>query len=63
MQFNIELIGIIAGIFSTAGFVPQVYKTWRTKSVEDLSMGMIVILVIGILLWLIYGFYKNAPSV
>lgn len=49
------LIGLMAGVFSTLGFVPQVIKTWRTKSSRDLSLGTFSVLVTGALLWLVYG--------
>ena len=55
----IDWIGIIAGILTTIAFVPQVYQTWKTKSVEDLSLGMFLIMTTGILLWLIYGLSKK----
>ncbi|WNJ20791.1 SemiSWEET transporter [Pontibacter sp. G13] len=51
----IQVMGIVAGICTTAAFLPQVIKTWKTKSAEDLSLGMFLLFVIGILLWLSYG--------
>ena len=50
-----ELVGILAGCCTTASFLPQVIHTWRTKSVEDLSLRMYLLLTIGIVLWLVYG--------
>jgi MtN3 and saliva related transmembrane protein len=35
--------------------VPQVVKTWRTRSTHDISLGMFAILVAGIVAWLVYG--------
>ncbi|WP_199912766.1 SemiSWEET family sugar transporter [Aquimarina aquimarini] len=52
----IELIGYIAAILTTASFLPQVYKTWKTKSAEGLSLSMLFIFGSGVLCWLIYGF-------
>ena len=49
------VLGFVAGIFTTASFLPQVVKTWRTRSAEDLSYGMIVLFLAGISLWLVYG--------
>lgn len=37
------------------GFVPQILKIYRTESVADVSLAMIVQYVIGIFLWLLYG--------
>lgn len=48
-------LGLIAGSCTTIAFVPQAVKAWRTQSTADLSLGMFLLLFIGILLWLIYG--------
>lgn len=37
-------------------FIPQVVKSYRTKSVRDLSLWMIIITLIGTAFWIIYGF-------
>ncbi len=42
-------------MLTTAAFLPQVLRTWRTRSTSDISLGMFVTYVTGILLWLIYG--------
>lgn len=55
-----EIIGLIAAILTTAAFVPQVYKTWKTKSVEDISLTMYSVLFIGLMLWLTYGISLNS---
>ena len=55
-----EIVGMIAAILTTAAFVPQVYKTWKTKSVDSLSLTMYVVFFIGIVLWLIYGIYLDS---
>jgi MtN3 and saliva related transmembrane protein len=49
------LVGLIAGWCTTLAFVPQVVKTWRTRSTSDISLGMFLVLVFGIILWLLYG--------
>ena len=55
----VSLIGFAAGILTTGAFLPQVIKTWRTRSTEDLSLPMWSALFIGIVLWVIYGFLTN----
>jgi MtN3 and saliva related transmembrane protein len=57
---NIEIIGFIAAVLTTAAFLPQVYQTWKTKDVSSLSLPMLILFFIGILLWLIYGFLKES---
>ena len=51
----VAILGLVAGFCTTIAFVPQVLKTWRTRHTQDISLGMFLIYVTGILLWLIYG--------
>ncbi len=51
----IEWIGLLAGALTTVAFVPQVYQVWKSKSAQDISLGMYSIFVAGIALWLVYG--------
>ena len=50
-----SLVGYAAGILATAAFVPQVLKTWKTKSTKDISLVMFITFTTGIFLWLVYG--------
>ena len=49
------LVGYLAGFLTTVAFVPQVLKTWKSKSASDLSLGMFSVFSLGVLCWLIYG--------
>jgi MtN3 and saliva related transmembrane protein len=51
----ITTLGLIAGAMTTIAYLPQLMKTWQSKSAEDLSWGMLITLCVGIILWLIYG--------
>lgn len=48
-------IGLLAGSLTTVAFLPQVVKTWKTKSTKDVSLTMFVTFCTGVLLWIIYG--------
>jgi len=52
---NTQLLGLIAGTCTTIAFLPQVIKTWKSKTAKDLSLGMFSFFCFGVLLWLIYG--------
>ena len=55
-----ESIGFIAAFLTMFGFLPQVIKIYKSKSVNDLSLLAIVQFMIGIFLWLVYGVHlKN----
>lgn len=60
MAFNPDWLGLLAGTLTTIAFVPQVLKTWRSRSAEDLSLGMFSLFTVGIALWLVYGFWIQA---
>ncbi len=51
----INLVGDAAGTLTTLAFVPQVVRSWRSGSTEDLSLAMLVAFSVGNLLWLLYG--------
>lgn len=55
-----DILGMIAGTLTTIAFVPQVMKTWRSKSTHDISYGMFILFSVGLLLWLIYGIAINS---
>ncbi len=51
----ITLLGLLAGTLTTISFVPQLLKTWRTKSAKDMSLPMLISFCSGVFLWLVYG--------
>lgn len=52
---GLDLLGYVAGALTTAAFVPQLVKTWRSRSAGDLSYGMMAVFSTGVALWLAYG--------
>lgn len=52
---QIQLIGLLAGTLTTIAFLPQVIKTWKSRSAKDLSLGMFSLFCSGVALWLWYG--------
>ncbi|HTY47914.1 MAG TPA: SemiSWEET transporter [Methanomassiliicoccales archaeon] len=58
------LLGLVAGLLTTIGFVPQLIRGYRTKRMGDVSLAMPVVLSLGMFLWLMYGLMKNdAPII
>lgn len=51
----LKLLGFAAASCTTLAYAPQFLKVWRTRSAHDISLGMFLIMVAGVLLWLIYG--------
>ena len=59
----VEWLGVAAGTLTTLSFVPQVLRTWKTKSAEDVSLWMLLAFNGGIILWLTYGILTSKPSI
>ncbi|NJL61576.1 MAG: SemiSWEET transporter [Methylacidiphilales bacterium] len=57
---SITILGLIAATLTTFSFVPQMLKTWQSKSAKDVSFAMLITFNLGILLWLVYGICLNA---
>ena len=59
-----EIIGYAAAALTMFGFLPQLVKMARTKSVNDVSLVMMVQMGLGVFLWLVYGLHlKNSPLI
>lgn len=52
---SIQVLGYVAGTISTLVFLPQVIKTWKTKSATDISIYMFLFATLSVILWLVYG--------
>lgn len=51
----IAMIGFLAAFTSTVSLIPQIYKTYTTKSSKDLSYIMLINFFITSVLWITYG--------
>lgn len=59
-----DFIGYLGGIFIMISFVPQAVKSYKTKSVKDLSVAMIIATLAGTIFWIMYGFLiKGMPII
>jgi MtN3 and saliva related transmembrane protein len=57
-----DLLGYIAATLTTAAFVPQAWKTFRSRDVSGISLGMYSLFTAGVALWLVYGLtLRNMP--
>ena len=55
-NFNyIDFFGFSAALLTTIAFLPQLYKTWKTKSAGDVSLVMLILFITGLIFWIIYG--------
>lgn len=59
----VELIGGVATILAVISLMPQVLKTWRTRSAIDLSVHWLVIALVSMILWIAYGMLLAAWAI
>ncbi|MDD5240849.1 MAG: SemiSWEET transporter [Sulfuricella sp.] len=50
-----DLIGYFAAFLTTVAFVPQAWKSWRTRDLSGISLPMYALFTLGVALWMIYG--------
>lgn len=62
MELN-ELLGISAGVLTSYSRVPQIVKTWKTRSAGGLSLSMYAMICTGSLLWVIYGMVTGRVAI
>ncbi len=59
----LTVLGVVAGIMTSTGFIPQIAKGYRTKRMKDLSFLMPAVLGLGMALWLVYGFAREDAAI
>lgn len=52
----LTILGTLAGILILSGWVEQIIKGYRTKSLKDVSKYLMILISAGAGLWLLYGF-------
>jgi MtN3 and saliva related transmembrane protein len=55
----VTFLGFVAACCTTACFVPQVIKTWQSRSTGDISLSMFATLTVGLVLWIVYGIIRS----
>ena len=60
LSFNPEVFGFIAAILTSIAFIPQLFRTWTTKSAKDVSFVMLIMFLTGVICWITYGWQINS---
>jgi MtN3 and saliva related transmembrane protein len=58
-----NFFGYFSAFCTTAAFVPQAIKVYKTRKTDDISFGMILLMTIGVGFWIIYGCLIAAPPI
>ncbi|WP_250282967.1 MULTISPECIES: SemiSWEET family transporter [unclassified Frankia] len=57
------ILGLLAGALTTGCWLPQLLRSWRTRSARDISWTYLGILGLGVTLWLSYGLLTNEITI
>ena len=60
---DVDLFGYFAAILTTSAFLPQLIKTLKTKKAEDVSLTTLIMFIIGVLSWIIYGYKISSTPI
>lgn len=60
---NWEIFGLVAGAITVSGFLPQIIKGYKTKSLNDLSYLLSTLIGVGMFMWIIYGIVFGSLSI
>ena len=58
MQAN--FFGFIAAGLTTIAFLPQLFRTYRTRSADDVSFSMLILFMVGLAFWIVYALQTNS---
>ncbi|MCF6156383.1 MAG: hypothetical protein E3K36_14330 [Candidatus Brocadia sp.] len=58
-----SIMGTIAAICTTVGFIPQIIRGIKTRELRDVSPVMLTLLLVGCSLWLAYGVHLKNPII
>jgi MtN3 and saliva related transmembrane protein len=53
---SLEILGLTAAALTSLSFIPQVVKTIRSGDTSSISLGMYTSFVVGVFLWLVWGY-------
>ena len=60
---NVDVFGYFAAISTTAAFLPQLIKTLKTKKANDVSLTTLIMFIIGVFSWIIYGYKISSTPI
>ena len=55
-----DIFGFFAATLTSIAFLPQLFRTWNTKSADDISYKMLILFLLGVCCWIIYGIQINS---
>jgi MtN3 and saliva related transmembrane protein len=59
----VTALGVIATVLSALSLLPQVIRTWQTRSAGDISGTWLIVALLSMAIWIAYGGITGAHSV
>ena len=60
---KVDIFGYLAAILTTAAFLPQLIKTLKTKKADDVSLTTLIMFIIGVFCWILYGYKISSTPI
>ena len=60
---SIDIFGYFAALLTTAAFLPQLIKSLNTKKADDVSLTTLIMFIVGVLSWIIYGYKISSTPI
>jgi MtN3 and saliva related transmembrane protein len=62
-ELLVAILGTVGTVLSSISLMPQVVRTWRTRSASDISAAWLVVAMVAMVVWVAYGSLIKAPAV
>jgi MtN3 and saliva related transmembrane protein len=62
-EATITVLGVFATTLSALSLLPQVIRTWRTRSAGDISASWLIVALLSMVLWVAYGSLTGAHAI
>lgn len=60
---NYQALGVVAAALVVIALIPRYWQMLKDKNVDTLSKSRLLLLVIGSVLWIMYGFRDSSPAI
>ena len=59
----VTIVGMTATALSVLSLLPQVIRTWRTRSAGDISCTWLIVALLSMAMWIAYGGITGAHAI
>lgn len=59
MEDLVTLVGLSAGVIAIGGYLPQIFKSFSLKKMDEVSSWLMILFMTSSFLWTVYGFWRQ----